>query len=94
MVFASSSFAQQVKGLVRESVLKATSVGFRPLKFSFSKDKSRGGGIDFIEQELLEFSVVGVPANAEALLFQCPQILRSDLGFGFDRHFSTPPSGE
>jgi hypothetical protein len=32
------------------------------------KTKSRPGGIDFIEQELMEFSIVSVPANAEALM--------------------------
>ena len=43
-------------------------VGFRPLVWSFSKDKTRRGGIDFHEQELMEFSIVSVPANSEALM--------------------------
>jgi HK97 family phage prohead protease len=53
---------------VKERMLSATSVGFRPLKWSFSKDRERGGGIDFHEQELLEFSIVTVPANSEATI--------------------------
>ena len=31
-------------------------------------ERRRPGGIDFIEQELMEFSIVSVPANAEALM--------------------------
>jgi HK97 family phage prohead protease len=66
--FASTGFAQNVKGLVKERMLSATSVGFRPLRWEFSKDRTRGGGIDFHEQELLEFSIVTVPANSEATI--------------------------
>jgi len=68
MVFASSGFAQQIKSAVKEGTLRATSVGFIPIKWSFSRDKDRPGGIDFAEQELLEFSIVSVPANSEALM--------------------------
>jgi hypothetical protein len=48
--------------------LSATSVGFSPLKYAFTDDPKRRFGIDFLEQELLEFSCVTVPANAEALI--------------------------
>jgi HK97 family phage prohead protease len=68
MVFASSAFAQQIKQHVRERTLNATSVGFRPLRWSFSRDPSRQGGIDLHESELMEFPIVMVPANSEALL--------------------------
>lgn len=47
--------------------LRAVSVGFMPLKWAWSEASDRKYGIDFIEQELLEFSVVGIPANPEAL---------------------------
>jgi phage head maturation protease len=33
-----------------------------------SHDNARPYGIDFLQQELLEFSIVSVPANAEALI--------------------------
>lgn len=68
MTFASSGFAQAIKTHVKERTLTAKSVGFRPLKWSFSKDPERAGGIDFHEQELLEFSIVSVPANPDALV--------------------------
>jgi HK97 family phage prohead protease len=58
-------FAEQVHQLIKGGFLSAVSVGFKPLKWNFNEQR---GGIDFQEQELLEFSVVPVPANAEALI--------------------------
>lgn len=58
--------ARMVCQLLARKVLNAASVGFRPLSYSFNE--ARGPfAIDFIEQELLEWSIVPVPANAEAL---------------------------
>lgn len=57
--------ADQVFNLIREGFLGAASVGFRVLKAAFNEER---GGIDFMEQELLEWSVVPVPANQAALL--------------------------
>jgi HK97 family phage prohead protease len=54
--------------LYKGGFLSATSVGFNPLKYAFTDDPKRRFGIDFLEQELLEFSCVTVPANAEALI--------------------------
>lgn len=48
--------------------MKAVSVGFRPIQLEFADDEKRPGGIDFLKQELLEFSAVPVPANPEALI--------------------------
>jgi HK97 family phage prohead protease len=52
---------RQVKG----GFLNAASVGFAPEKWTFNEQT---GGIDFQEQTLLEYSLVVVPANAEALV--------------------------
>ncbi len=59
--------AESVLKMLGAGFLRATSVGFRPLpgKYKWNDDR---GGIDFEEQELLEFSVVPVPANPEALM--------------------------
>ena len=59
---------EHVAELVSQGFLKATSVGFRPLALQPSSDPARKYGIDFLEQELLEFSIVSIPANAEALI--------------------------
>lgn len=52
--------------MYKDGYLNAVSVGFRPLKWNWNEE--RAGGIDFHEQELLEFSAVPVPANPEALV--------------------------
>jgi HK97 family phage prohead protease len=70
---AAGDFANQVYRLARDGYLAATSVGFRPLRWDFTADKDRGGddwfpGIDYHEQELVEFSLCTVPSNPEALI--------------------------
>ena len=57
-----------ILSLYKGGFLSATSVGFLPLKYTFSSDATRGGGMDFLEQELLEFSLVPIPANPDALM--------------------------
>lgn len=57
--------AEQVYQMLREGYLRGASVGFRPLDFSYNEQR---GGVDFSKQELLEFSVVPVPANPGALM--------------------------
>jgi HK97 family phage prohead protease len=66
-------FAESVYRLARGGFIAATSVGFRPLKWDYTRDTSRGAddwfpGIDFAEQELVELSIVTVPANPDALI--------------------------
>src|SRR5579871_3442276 len=61
-------FAGTVREMVKGGFLNATSVGFQPLEYKWAEDKERPGGIDFTKQELLEFSIVPIPANAEALV--------------------------
>lgn len=60
--------AEQVRLMLESRFLSATSVGFVPHKWKFSEDPARKYGIDFQDQELVEFSVVPVPANPEALI--------------------------
>jgi len=70
----------QVYELVKHRILKAASIGFRPLKGRLiqsesSKSKDRDviefdkfwPGIEFEEWELLEWSVVGIPCNQDAV---------------------------
>lgn len=66
-------FAETVFALSRDGFLNATSVGFCPIEWDVTNDKARGAddwfpGIDFRSQELVEFSIVTVPSNPEALL--------------------------
>lgn len=63
-----SRFADSVYQLYKLGFMSATSIGMIPLKWAFTEDKERKFGIDFTRQELLEYSAVPVPANAEALI--------------------------
>lgn len=58
-------FAETVFRMLKGGFLGGTSVGFRPKTFKFNEKRQ---GFDFAEQELLEFSVVPIPANPDALL--------------------------
>lgn len=55
--------ADTVYRLVKGGYLNACSVGFKPVRWEFREDD----GIDFKEQELLEWSVVTIPANPNAI---------------------------
>lgn len=75
--FAPTETAEAALRLCRAQFLNATSVGFRPLEWEFTSDKARGAddwfpGIDFRKQELLELSIVAIPANPEALIDRAP----------------------
>lgn len=59
-----SEFAWGVEQMVRKGFLNAVSVGFQPTEFTFNDDWS----MNYLAQELLEISVVPVPANANALV--------------------------
>lgn len=73
-------FSDMVFQMLVKKFLRATSVGFRPLEFKEpdEDDERRSGGgallspfrhgMDFLKQELLEFSIVPVPANPEAVI--------------------------
>jgi len=66
-----SEFSDMIFKMYKGGFMNAISVGFSPDEFNF--DESRGGfGVNFIKQELLEYSVVPVPSNPESL-----QIARS-----------------
>jgi HK97 family phage prohead protease len=65
-------FAEAVFRLCREGFLSATSVGFRPLEFELAKERMDDDDwwppLNFLRQELMEFSIVSIPANPEALI--------------------------
>jgi HK97 family phage prohead protease len=49
---------------VKTKLVRAVSIGFRPLEYSFMDS----GGIRYTEVEIYELSAVTIPANAEALI--------------------------
>lgn len=50
-------------GEVKAGLVRGVSIGFRPIEFTFMDD-----GIRFVETEVLELSLVTIPANAEATI--------------------------
>jgi len=61
-------FAEGIFQLYKGGFMSATSVGFSPKRYAFADRKDGSWGIDFMQQELLEYSAVPVPANADALI--------------------------
>lgn len=57
--------AEQVYRMVKAGFLRAASIGFRPLEWSYDEERK---GVNFERVELLEYSIVPVPANAMALV--------------------------
>jgi len=58
--------------MYKQKFLNATSVGFKPKEYSWvteaeDAERAKRGGINFLKQELLEYSAVPVPANPNAL---------------------------
>ncbi|HZA24069.1 MAG TPA: HK97 family phage prohead protease [Dehalococcoidia bacterium] len=67
--FAPTDQDQEVKKLVDQGFILGTSVGFRPIEFEFMRDEKHVFpiGIHSHVQELLELSVVPIPADSNAL---------------------------
>lgn len=67
--WGTSARADEVRRLWAAGFLNATSIGFIPLTANpiDQNDKYGWGPQDYVEWELLEFSIVPVPANQEAL---------------------------
>lgn len=61
-----SPTADEWCALAKEGVINACSIGFVPTK----SEPIKGGGLRFLVWELMEISLVSVPANAEALVVE------------------------
>jgi Caudovirus prohead serine protease len=60
-----SANSDQIIAAIRARLLRGVSIGFIPLKWSFSKDPSRPMGVDFNEIKLIEFSMCSIPCNPD-----------------------------
>lgn len=58
--------ARKVFAKIQNGFLNSVSVGLIPRKYEFSKDREREYGLDILESELIEISVVAIPANRDA----------------------------
>jgi HK97 family phage prohead protease len=62
-----SARIDEIRALIDAGILQAVSVGFRPLESKLLNEKDPWGGSHFLRQELIETSLVSVPANPNAL---------------------------
>lgn len=62
-----SARIDELVSLVEQGILRAVSVGFRPLEMEAMDPKKPYGAQRYLKQELLETSLVSVPANPAAL---------------------------
>jgi HK97 family phage prohead protease len=60
--------ADTIFQLIKARFIGAASVGWIPLEYKFVEGGERGFGIDYLAQELLEWSVVNIPANPDCLV--------------------------
>jgi hypothetical protein len=60
-----SANSDQIAAAVRAGLQRGVSIGFVPLKWSFSKDPARPLGVDFHAIKLLEWSLCGIPCNQD-----------------------------
>jgi HK97 family phage major capsid protein/HK97 family phage prohead protease len=74
----------EIISLVEQGILRAVSVGFAPIEHEFMKDNS---GIHFTKQELLETSLVSIPANPAAVqLAKSLHVSDATMGIVFGKH--------
>lgn len=65
---ATTALANTARTLISEGVLKAVSVGLRVLEYEPIDEREPYGGWEIKKSELMEVSLVSVPANQNALL--------------------------
>ena len=87
-----SARIDELRRLVAQKVLRAVSVGFKPVE----SEPIRGGGVRYIKSELMETSLVSVPANPAALavarsLDVSPETIRMAFGEQADVRCAASP---
>ena len=60
--------SDEVATAICAGLIKGASIGFVPIDWAFSTDRSRPLGIDFKKTKLLEWSVCAIPCNPDALI--------------------------
>ena len=75
---------------VKYGLVKAVSIGFKAVEFAFLED----GGVHFLKSEVLELSLVTIPANSDATITSVKsldQSVRAAIGIKDDEGRPVPP---
>ena len=84
---ADTALAQQIAGLIDTGYIRGASVAWLPLEWEWLRDQNGYPiGLHSYRQELLEISIVGLPANPDTLL----QAATLDQGEGAAHHAPEP----
>lgn len=76
----------EIKRLAAQGILRATSVGFMPLDW-----QDEGRGLRFTKQELMEVSLVSVPANSNAVqIAKSLHVSDETIALAFGEHAEPP----
>lgn len=76
----------EIKSLAAQGILRATSVGFMPMDW-----EDEGRGLRFTKQELMEVSLVSVPANANAVqVAKSLHVSDETIALAFGEHAEPP----
>jgi HK97 family phage prohead protease len=82
----------EIRKLIEAGILKAVSVGFRPITSVPRRDGDKYVGEHFTRQELIETSVVSVPANPNALAIAKSLDISTDtMDLVFGKHAAARP---
>ena len=92
---ADDEASMKVYNKYKNGFLTSFSVGFRGLKFEYRDEHDRwSGGIEFLEQELLEISAVTIPANPNATVsLNGGDVLQNLLQLGYSQQFAETDKG-
>jgi len=87
-----SQRADEINSLIEQDILRATSVGFRGIESEPIDPKRPMAGTRYTRQELLETSIVSVPANPAALqIAKSLNISDDTMNLAFGEHAATRP---
>jgi len=75
-------FARMIDGKVRDGFLRTGSIGFRPLTIGREPVLPGQKGVTFLKWNLLEFSIVNIPANPGANRREWEEFIEACKGFG------------